>query len=578
MNINIDGYRLRRIYMVAYVIGFILVIIVLIIVGLILRKRIYDEVDRLEAWKMDIMNRSVTTELKRVKSLNLSGEAQNKFESWKETWDKILTRDLPDIEEYLLDAEQTADRFRIAGSKKYLLAVEQTLNSIEHTIKAMFEELDDLLDSEKQSRKEAEEIQPEIKALRHLLIQNRHLYGEAEKRFELEINEQQELLDQFYSSSEDGNYYEARQVVQAVRENLIHLTEKIEEFPILLKKCKREIPDQLSELLNAIKKMKEEGYRIEHHNLEKELLDYQDQLLKQVEVLEERDIPDLLPLLESIEERINEVYLLLEKEAQAKIYVEKHMKQFAALLDEVSTAFEVTDAEVTELQQTYYLEENDIKLYNQLDKWIHQLERQYAQLKESLKEDKETFVSMREQLEVSYQDIKKLEESHLEFNEQVKMIRKDELEAKEKISKLKRELYNANRNLQKSNLPGIPAHIWNVMDEATEKTQRVLVKLSKQPLDMGEVNHDLKEAEIAVHGMLEQTDKLIEQANSVERVIQYANRYRSKYPLLAAKLSEAESQFRDYAYDQALETASHALQEVEPKAIERLESYIKIPS
>lgn len=578
MNINIDGYRLRRIYMVAYVIGFILVIIVLIIVGLILRKRIYDEVDRLESWKMDIMNRSVTTELKRVKSLNLSGEAQNKFESWKETWDKILTRDLPDIEEYLLDAEQTADRFRIAGSKKYLSAVEQTLNSIEHTIKAMFEELDDLLDSEKQSRKEVEEIQPEIKALRHLLIQNRHLYGGAEKRFELEINEQQELLDQFYRSSEDGNYYEARQIVQDVRENLIRLTEKIEEFPILFKKCKREIPDQLSELLNAVKKMKEEGYRIEHHNLEKELLDYQDQLLKQVAVLEERDIPDLLPLLESIEERINEVYLLLEKEAQAKSYVEKHMKQFAAALEEVSTAFEATDAEVTELQQTYYLEENDIKLYNQLEKWIHQLERQYAQLKESLKEDKETFVSMREQLEASYQDIKKLEESHHEFNGQVKMIRKDELEAKEKISKLKRELYNAKRKLQKSNLPGIPAHIWNVMDEATEKSQRVLVKLSKQPLDMGQVNHDLKEAEIAVHGMLEQTHKLIDQANSVERVIQYANRYRSKYPMLAAKLSEAESQFRDYAYDQALETASHALQEVEPKAIERLESYIRIPS
>ena len=39
------------------IIGIVLAIIVLIIIGLILRKRAYDYVDRTEAWKLDIMAR-----------------------------------------------------------------------------------------------------------------------------------------------------------------------------------------------------------------------------------------------------------------------------------------------------------------------------------------------------------------------------------------------------------------------------------------------------------------------------------------------------------------------------------------
>lgn len=564
--------------MVAYIIGFILVIIVLIILGLILRKRVYDEVDRLEVWKMDIMNRRVTTELQRVKALNLSGETQQKFETWKETWDRILTRDLPDIEEFLLDAEESADRFRMPSAKKNLLAVEKTLTGIELMIEEMYAELDDLLDSEKQSRKEVMEVQPKIKELRNLLLQNRHLYGNAEQRFEKEINEQQDLLEHFYSMIDEGNYYEARQIVNTLRDNLTVLFEKIEDFPIIYKKCKREVPDQIHQLLSGIKEMKEEGYRIEHHNLEKELTTYQKQLTEQVLVLEKKDVTDLHFLLQSIEERISEIYLLLEKEAQAKTYVEKHITYFETLIKEVVTDFDATNEEVTNLQQTYYLEESDLELYANLEKWIHQLERQYQQVNNAIEVDKETYVSLRDQIETSYQDLKKLQESHQEFKDQVRTIRKDEIEAKKSIRVLKRELFDTTRKIQKSNLPGIPSFVWNLLDEATERSDQVIEKLAKQPLDMGEVSHALKEAETAVRGVIEQTNGLIEQAYLVELVIQYSNRYRSKYPLLAAKLTEAENFFRDFAYEEALDTASQALEDVEPNALRRLESHMKVPS
>ena len=101
-----------------FLIGAILVIIVIIIIGLILRKRIYDGVDRLESWKLDIMGRNIAAQISQIKTLNLSGETQERFETWKDRWERIITKELPDIEEYLFDAEEAADRFRISITQR----------------------------------------------------------------------------------------------------------------------------------------------------------------------------------------------------------------------------------------------------------------------------------------------------------------------------------------------------------------------------------------------------------------------------------------------------------------------------
>src|SRR5690625_3384426 len=120
--------------MIPYIIGIILLIITLLIIGLILRKRVYDAVDRQEMWKMDIMNRNTAAELARIKGLNLSGETQEKFESWKERWEFIVAKELPDVSDYLYEAEDAADRYRFPSAKKMVQTVDHTLNAIEKDI------------------------------------------------------------------------------------------------------------------------------------------------------------------------------------------------------------------------------------------------------------------------------------------------------------------------------------------------------------------------------------------------------------------------------------------------------------
>ncbi|UFT98040.1 septation ring formation regulator EzrA [Radiobacillus kanasensis] len=555
----------------AYIIGFILFLIALIVVGLILRKRVYDEVDRLENWKMDIMNRNVTSELSRVKDLNLSGETQDKFESWKDRWELILTRELPDIEEYLLDAEEAADRYRISTAKKNLRAVNEILGRIEKSIEQIFAEVDQLMEAEQHTRQEIEDIQPRIKELRKMMIQNRFQYGKAEIRFEVEFDELDGKLQQYFDLTDSGDYTEAQVIVDDLKEHLEKVEYEMEVFPEIYKSCKQTLPTQIDDLFAGLKDMKEEGYRIEQMGFEKELHKFQERLVASVLDLEKGNMSDAIEVSEHIDQRLKEMYQLLEKEALSKNFVEKHFPSYEKLIEDSLKDFQETKDEIESLQHTYYFEDSDLESHLSLEKWMQSIRNQFEEIKEEMQSDKATFVSMRDALEVSSKDLEELQLRHTEYKEQIRTLRKDELEAKGKVHEMRKQLFDTNRKLKKSNIPGVPSYVWGLLTEGSEKLEKVLSNLAKQPLDMGEVQHSLDAAEKAVNAVMEQTNLLLEQAELVELVIQYANRYRSQHAILAAKLLEAEKMFRNYEYENALEQAVQALKEVDPDAIKRLE-------
>ncbi|SDK43640.1 septation ring formation regulator EzrA [Sediminibacillus albus] len=561
----------------AYIIGSILILITLIIFGLIWRKRVYDEVDRLEAWKMDIMNRNVTSELSKVKALNLSGETQENFEKWKERWDSILTRELPDMEEYLFDAEEAADKYRMPTAKQNLLNVGGALKAIEADIEQMFIELEQLLDSEENSRNAVEELKPRVKELRKKLLQNRHNFGNSEVRFELALDELNQMIDKYHQLTDDGNYFEAQKQVDELKGELDSLEGEIEEFPAIYKTCKQTLPNQLDDLLTGIIGMKNDGYHIDHLGFEKEIHRYQAELLECLEHLEKGVLDEIPQFIEHVEERMKEMYQLLEKEAIAKNYVLKQLPGYRKELKEELRALEETRLEVETLQESYYFEDNDMETHLSLEKKMKLLKDQLEEIDKGLNEQKLTHIELRDKVEAGFKELEDLTVLHEQFRSQIQTLRKDEIEAKELILDMRKAMQNSHRMLMKSNIPGVPSYIWKLLEDASIQIEEVTHKLEKQPLDIGEIQHSLAKAEDVVHSMTEQTDMLLEQARLVELVIQYANRYRSQYPLLSARLSEAESLFRKYEYESALEEAVQALEDIEPGALKRLEEYNKVP-
>lgn len=558
-----------------YIIGIILVIILFILYGLFARKKVYDRVDRLEEKKMDIMNRNVTDELSKIKDLNLSGETQARFEKWRTDWDHIVDRQLPDMEEELFDAEEAADRYRFRMARRILDEVERTLGDIEASIDEMFKDVEKLLNSEENSRKEVENLKPSLKEIRKKLLQNRHMFGKAETAFELEIDEIEEGLALCEELNENGDYIEANERVQDLHERIKTLKHNVERFPSLYKLCKQELPSTLDRLSFGLKEMKEKGFRIQKYGFEKEIHTFQEKLIALVEQLEKAEVDAVEIQLEEMEERTQEIFDQLEKEALAKQYVEKHLKSVSDQLSAEEEKWKQTKNDVTLLEETYQFEDPDYEKHVNLEKWLDELKKQADSIQKDLENEDQTYSSIRTNIESWLNQWEELHKQHQEFQERLKSLRRDEISSRDKLAGMKKELLQVKRKLQKSNIPGIPEYILDAIDHAGHAIEDANHRLEKQPLDMAEVQHSLNKAEKNVQTMKEQIDFLLEQAELAEYVIQYANRYRSQFPFLAAKLAEAENAFRSYEYEVALEQAVEGLEEVEPGAIKKLEKILQ---
>ncbi|WP_010651198.1 septation ring formation regulator EzrA [Oceanobacillus massiliensis] len=554
-----------------FVIGIVLAVIVIIIIALILRKRIYDQVDNLENWKMDIMGRNVAAQLSKIKTLNLSGETQEKFEAWKGRWEHIITHELPNIEEHLFDAEEAADRFRFNKAKSVLNTAESTLQTIENNIESILLELEELLETEETSRKEAEEIGPAIKVLRKLLSQSRYQYGKAESYFDSRLDDMEERVTRYFELVQSGDYLEASVLVKNIKAEIAVLEEKLNDFPAVYKKCKHDTPAQLDSLLSGIKEMTEEGYRIKHLGLSKEIHTYQERLSELLLQLENGDMTDAEQTISEIEERIKEMYDMLESEAHAKNYLDAHIPMYEQSLAELGETFDATKLEVEEIKKAYYVENNDMERFLSVGKTISVLREQLNELEVDMKEDGKTHSELRELVEDGFQKIEELQAKHEEFKKSIQNLRKDEMEAREKIAEMRNQLSYLNRRLKKSNIPGVPNFIWSSFETAFEKNEQVIKTLEKYPLDMMNVQKALTDAKMSLDQTAEQVEIMLDQAYLTEQVIQYANRYRSQDPVLAAKLQEAERLFRAYEYELSLENAAKAIEEVEPGALKRIE-------
>src|SRR5690625_4533130 len=381
----------------------------------------------------------------------------------------------------------------------------------------------------------------------------------------------EEQIEQYHAEVSEGNYGKAATMKDEIKENLTILQTEMDQYPEVYKQCKSELPSQLDELYRGMTEMKDDGYRLEHLKLDKEIQAYQARLIDLVIELEKESVEKVTPTMVEIEERIQEMYDQLEQEALAKNYVISKMPNYEKAVTSFDSAFEETKEEVETLKQAYYFDDDDLENYRNLEKKIEQLKEKLSTFQKQLEENSAVHSNVRTELENAFEQLTQMEEDHETFKSYIQTLRKDEMEAKEKLQEMTDAIFKTNRTLKASNLPGIPTYIWNLLEEATHKNDRVLAALENEPLDMVEGKIVLNEARDAEENVVEHTNVMLDQADLTEKVIQYANRYRSKSVNLADVLEEAESLFHHAKYEEALEVAAKGIEAVEPGALKKIE-------
>ncbi|MED4531027.1 septation ring formation regulator EzrA [Metabacillus fastidiosus] len=557
------------------IIGIILALCILFGAGYFMRKNIYKDVDKLESWKIEIMNRSIIDEMSKVKDLKMDGQTEELFEEWRNEWDEIITTQLPKVEELLFEVEDCADKYRFKKGKEILNDIREILTEVDTSIDKIIYEINELVSSEKKNSVESEEVKQQFKKVKKTIIAHSHLYGNARHKLEEDINEVFEKLKQFDIETKNGNYLAARDLLTEQKEKLDLLTEKVEEIPKLMSECNSVIPNQIQELKDGFREMVEEGYYLDHIQFEAEMERLNEQLEYFRKKLLETDVSEVKEKIVTVQELIDNLYDLLEKEVHANHYLKKAAPEIEGKIIQLMDQQEEASKETEAVKQSYHLSEQDIKGHKIIEKQILQLAKRYELIKQNLQADHIAHTIIKEELEDIENQIEQLQIEHTDYYEMLQALRKDELLAREKLQDLKHLISETSRAIQKSNVPGLPEPFVQTIDFAKINVQKVTMKLNQIPLNMTAVNLQLEEAVDAVEALKKDADEMIEQVYLVEKVIQYGNRYRNRNQNIADKLEEAEALFRNYEYGESLETAAAALERVEPGSIERIQAIIE---
>jgi septation ring formation regulator len=556
-------------FVIYAIMGLIIIIGILVVYGAFMRRKIYQDVDRMANWKIDVMNRPITDEISKVKTMTMGGETEQKFEVWRRDWDEILTHKLPMVEEMLFEAEEYADKYRFKKSREVLDQTQLKMDEIEHQLSKMLEDLKVVVESEEENKKNIVPIKERFHDLRKTLLTKRGEYKDAIGYLESKLATIDQQLSQHEEETGNGNVILARDLLNEVAISLEELEKQVLDVPKLYKDIRVIIPYRLRELENGVAEMIESGYNLDHLKLEAFKQGLHNHLQVYEQGMQNASFEEVAEGLEETFEQIEWLYNQLEREVETRKLLKNDLPSFEHDLHLVGTNIAKMTEETIEVQKSYILEEQDFKTQESLESVYKKLEREFEEVDLVYKENHQAFSILFEKVEEMRGHLKELHTNAQAYREKLDTLRKDEWNAKETLQSLKQNLIESRRLVQKSNLPGLPNSYITILDDANDCLTEVKGALDEKPLDMEAIQQVLDEADHKVSLVLDKTNEMVESAILTERLIQYGNRFRRSYPQLDEDLTRAEAYFRSYNFVEAVEVAASAVESVDPGITKR---------
>jgi septation ring formation regulator len=554
-----------------YAIIAIVTFVALILYGAMSRRRIYKEIDRLEAWKMQIMNRPLTEEIAKVKGMVMIGETEEKFEMWRQEWDEMVTTHLPNLEEDLFDAEEYTDKYRFKKARMILSDVKRALERMDARMKEITSDIHELVTSEELNREEIVEAKGKLQETKKYYLTHIRALGQTAPIFDKELDDIKFLFESFENLTVQGSHLEARQKLVESLNRISVCKTKMQSVPELLVILQSDVPSSLNDLGAGFAEMEQQGYVLHHIGIEKELGLLKALNNQALEKVLELELDSAQKELDEVTLKIDQLYELLENEVHSKQFVLKERETIAQSIKLLQERIEKLKEETEVVSTSYLIEQNEMEMQKRIEKLFHKLSSRFTIIEASIDDKKESFSVIREMMEEMQRQMEELQRSQKVYEEMLHNLRKDEIETKQRLKELRKKLLEARRMVQKSNLPGLPEHYLITIGKAEEYIIEVSKKLDEKPLEMSDVSYVLNKALEAVNEGYEETSQMIEDAFLAEKLIQYGNRYRSSYQSVSIRLIEAEIAFRNYQYEDSLQIAASAIESVQPGILKEME-------
>lgn len=300
-----------------YAIAIVFVVAIVGMVYIMIRRRtIFSEVDEVEDWKDELVEKIQTIDFE--KSLRKStGVTEERYAMLADRKENMLRVRIPDVEMIILESEDVCDRFRFQAARSLLAEGREILTEIEAELKELKNDTTKVVHTKKESKQVIPEITKLVETVERKLTNFRLDYGLSFHELKVQLDDVDKLRSEVKSdlaSGDDVKAYDKTLQAQQILEKLARLLELI---PALVARVQKELPEELKQLEQDISLAVGDGYDLNESSLDSGLLQTRQLLQSAKSSLEEGDIALTETHVKAFEVQVDHIYQVMEESVLA---------------------------------------------------------------------------------------------------------------------------------------------------------------------------------------------------------------------------------------------------------------------
>lgn len=562
---------------VLVIVAIVILVIVAYLIAVLMRQKNALLITKLRQEKTAIEQLPVTSEIEDVKALHLIGQSQANFREWQDKWNDISKTSLKDLEAQLVEAENRNDTFHFVKAKSEIEKVSSQLSLIREDIVAIREALDILKVQEEKNTARVKHALDLYEELQQAINENSDNYGKTMPEIDKQLKNIEKEFSQFVTLNSSGDPVEAAALLDKAEEHTIALGQISEKIPAIVTKLEDDFPDQLDDLESGYARLLEENYHFKEKNIEQRFQNIRDLIRTTSNGLISLDLDQANEDSEEIQERINQLYDIFEREIEAHGKVVKNSKIIPDYLAHAKANNDQLKSELARLSKKYILTDGQDVNIRHFANELETIEDNILPNITDFEEQEQPFSILEGRLDDALQTLARIEASQMEVAEELGSVEKTEATARQKLDTYINKLHMIKRYMEKRHLPGIPQEFFSVFFTVSAQLEALMDELSRGRIHIETVSKMTESATSSLEMLEETTYRVVQNASLTEQLLQYSNRYRSFEPGVQSSFEHALKLFeQDYDYQGSFEEISYALETVEPGVTDRfVNSYEK---
>lgn len=555
-------------------VAIIVVVAIFYIVAVLLKRKNEEKLDKLEERKIALFDLPVFEEIEEIKKMHLVGQSQNTFREWNQRWTDISTASFAELESRIFEVENLNETFRFIKVKDVIQNAYETMEKMEEEVEEIREGLRELKTSEERNSLAVQEALDKYEEIAQLVKEEAKTFGPAIDEIRKQVTKIENEFTQFVALNTAGDPMEASTVLQQAEDHTYELEQIILAVPPLFEQIEKEYPAQMKEIEEGYQRMIKDHYKFSQGDLSDEIRKVNVRIKDVTNALQRCEVLDVQNGNVIIEERIDELYEIMETEIKARDYVRTNIKTVRDYVEHVEKNNRQLLIELDHTSQSYTLNNNELGRARGFQTQLEELGRSITQLDEQIKKKDVVYSEAEKSLRDGFEILKEMENQQVQISTSLKDLRKGEKEAASKIEGYEFELRSLKRQVDKQRLPGIPQDYLEFFFVASDRVEELVRELNRIRIDMDYIDKLVTLCNEDLALLEEKTQELIDSAALTEQMLQYANRYRHSHELVEKAIERSMILFsEDYRYQDALDEIGVALEQVEPGAFKRIESY-----